>query len=516
MSLSKSVSVLIGGLAAALIAATLFYARQVGWPTDGSVLTFIGLLALIGGGSVAVASVALLSRYDIDLRRLCTYIENLGNNERHRDESLGSSLEELQAAVDDAVGRLHQRIDQLSRSRRDLEFRARLSESERLHTEAVINTQSDGLLILDEFQEVVAINSAGAGILEVNQFDVRNQPLDHAIPSRSFVQTVQGMSAVPSAHGIDATSVEWVKQTQSDSTEARTFELTSAALPMPAFTGDGMGKSRMGTLVTIRDITSTRAADGVRRDFVANVSHELKTPLASIRAYVEMLADGEVKDEATREEFYAIIQSESNRLSRLIENLLQISRIESGVLTPHRELVPLPQVIEQVIDVMKPHARSKHIELVGDTSPVFFPVFADRDLLYQALMNLVNNAVKYTREGGRVEVLINRSDDESSVAIAVRDSGVGIPESDIPRLFDKFYRVADHKKLATGIGLGLNLVKHIVETMHGGNIRVESRLNAGSTFTLTLPLTENEYGSRPVRAGGDPQHEGGPTHEHAG
>jgi two-component system phosphate regulon sensor histidine kinase PhoR len=224
------------------------------------------------------------------------------------------------------------------------------------------------------------------------------------------------------------------------------------------------------------------------------VSHELRTPLSSIKAYVEMLVDGEAADDQTRNEFYNIIQGEANRLSRLIDNVLNIGRIESGMVKVQREHISLPALVHEAVDVMQPQARAKQIELVEVPTPLFFQVFADRDMIYQAILNLVGNAVKYTNPGGKVTVTIGVDEQAHMVQVAVSDTGVGVPPEALGRLFEKFYRVAEHKMMAKGTGLGLNLVKQIVETVHGGKVQVASTPGKGSTFTFSLPMADNSNG----------------------
>jgi two-component system phosphate regulon sensor histidine kinase PhoR len=204
-----------------------------------------------------------------------------------------------------------------------------------------------------------------------------------------------------------------------------------------------------------------------------------------------MLVDGEAPDDETRNEFYNVIQSETNRLSRLIDNMLNINRIESGMVKIHREAFALPTVIKAVADVMQPQARAKQLTLTDKPSPLYYQVHADRDMIYQAALNLVGNAVKYTPEGGSVTLETEVDEYAHQVVVKVTDTGPGIPDEAIPHLFDKFYRVDGHKKLAKGTGLGLNLVKHIVETIHGGAVSVSSEVGVGSTFSFSLPIADD-------------------------
>jgi two-component system phosphate regulon sensor histidine kinase PhoR len=243
-------------------------------------------------------------------------------------------------------------------------------------------------------------------------------------------------------------------------------------------------------VTVLRDVTREKEIADMKSDFVSNVSHELRTPLASINAYIEMLVDGEAPDEQARHRFYDIIQGEANRLSRLIDNILNISRIESGVVRVQREEVSLPTIVRDVMNVMMPQARSKRIGLSESLPASEASVMADKDMIYQAVVNLVSNAIKYTPEGGWVELGVSVDAEALTAELSVRDGGVGIDPKDLPHLFDKFFRVADHKKLAKGTGLGLNLVKQIVESVHGGELRVESEPGRGSAFTFGLPLAD--------------------------
>jgi len=203
---------------------------------------------------------------------------------------------------------------------------------------------------------------------------------------------------------------------------------------------------------------------------------------------VEMLVDGEATDERTRREFYEIIAGEADRLHRLIDNILNISRIESGVVQVVREPLTLSEVARQVLDAVLPHARARGITLADRLEPIYHHVEADRDMIYQAVMNLVSNAIKYTPEGGTVTVSASVDEGRGMAVCEVSDTGVGISSEDLPHVFDKFYRVQGHSRMAKGTGLGLTLVKHIIETVHDGKLSVTSEMGKGSTFRFELPI----------------------------
>jgi two-component system, OmpR family, phosphate regulon sensor histidine kinase PhoR len=238
----------------------------------------------------------------------------------------------------------------------------------------------------------------------------------------------------------------------------------------------------------LHDMTREKEIAQMKNDFVSHVSHELRTPLASIKAYVEMLVDGEAHDEKVRREFYEIIQSEANRLGRLIDNILSISRIESGLVKVNKQPQSLSVILKEALEVIAPQAKTKTITIEERVPPAFYQTSADKDMLYQAVLNLLSNSVKYTPEGGRLTVETHVDEANKRVIARIHDTGVGIPEKDLPFVFDKFYRVENNSRMAKGTGLGLSLVKHIIENVHGGKVFVKSEVGKGSTFGFELNL----------------------------
>jgi len=205
---------------------------------------------------------------------------------------------------------------------------------------------------------------------------------------------------------------------------------------------------------------------------------------------VEMLIDGEADNEKTTREFYEVIQNEANRLGRLIDNILNISRIESGLVKINKQPQSLTVIVKEALEVIGPQAKGKSIQLKEQLTPVFYQTTADKDMLYQAVLNLLSNAVKYTPEGGTITVETLVDESSKKVMTKITDTGVGIPPKDLPYVFDKFYRVEANNRMAKGTGLGLSLVKHIVETVHKGRIILESQVGKGSTFGFELDLHE--------------------------
>ncbi|HHV54312.1 MAG TPA: hypothetical protein GXX55_02510, partial [Firmicutes bacterium] len=248
----------------------------------------------------------------------------------------------------------------------------------------------------------------------------------------------------------------------------------------------GPPAGRPGVVVVFHDITELRRLERVRKDFVTNVSHELRTPLTSVKGFVETLLDGAMNDPVTCRRFLEIINQQAERLVALVNDLLDLSRVESPDIPLRRQAINLNSLAQEVGLTLTPRAESQGLRLELDLEPNLPPVWGDEELLRRLLLNLVDNAIKYTPAGGRVTIR-TRAERSGGLTLAVADTGVGIPKRDLPRIFERFYRVdkARSRQLG-GTGLGLAIVRHIVER-HGATIDVQSEVGAGSTFTVHFP-----------------------------
>jgi two-component system phosphate regulon sensor histidine kinase PhoR len=241
-----------------------------------------------------------------------------------------------------------------------------------------------------------------------------------------------------------------------------------------------------GVVLVFHDITALRRLERIRQEFVANVSHELRTPVASIKGYAETLIDGALDDKEHAMEFLKIIHADADRLARLIDDILHLSKIESGTLKMSLRLCSLKPVVDRVVAGLQRRlgekALSAHIHIAEDVPPVL----ADEDRMAQVFQNLIDNAIKYTPHGGRI--MITGDQRGGLLQIDVQDNGMGIPPEDLPRIFERFYRVdkARSRELG-GTGLGLSIVKHIVQA-HNGEVFVKSTVGEGSTFSVMIPL----------------------------
>jgi two-component system, OmpR family, phosphate regulon sensor histidine kinase PhoR len=348
----------------------------------------------------------------------------------------------------------------LNRMAEELSARLEKLRAERSKLEAVISSMEEGVIPLDPDGRILGVNGAAKEL-----FELRDDP--------------QGLKLweVVRLPGLEeaATKVLRRRTPVTDSFEVGSRVLSVRLSPVT----DGPG-----AVLVAHDITEDRRYDTLRKEFVANVSHELRTPLSVVQGYVETLLDGAVKEEKSALEFLVIIDKNVRRLSAIVSDLLDLSKLESGghVLEPRP--VDIRGLVERVAEAFRPVAARKQQQLAAEVSPGAGSVEADGTLLERALSNLVDNALKYTPERGRIRIW--GGPDGGQVALSVEDNGMGIPEADLPRIFERFYRVdKSRSRDLGGTGLGLSIVKHIVQ-LHGGTISVRST-PAGTTFTLRVP-----------------------------
>ncbi|HKI02074.1 MAG TPA: ATP-binding protein [Thermoanaerobaculia bacterium] len=336
---------------------------------------------------------------------------------------------------------------------------------ERDHLSEILAGMSEGVLVVGPDGRALMLNPAFYRLFDLDG-DFRGRPVLEIIRQPGLARLVEDTLRLGEPQGA---------QLELTSPDRRTLLLASAAL----------SRGERGAVVAVRDTTElTRVAD-MRRDFVANVSHELKTPLAAIRGYAETLRDGALGEPPTARRFTDRILSQCRRLQELLDDLLTLSRME-GVAPPlEREPVDLHAVIRHSVDLLAPAARDKRVEIEVEEEPVP-PIHGDADGLERLLLNLLANAIKYNRPDGKVTLRLSQSGGEA--VLAVSDTGIGIPPESIPRIFERFYRVDKGRaREEGGTGLGLAIVKHVAQA-HGGQVEVESRVGRGSKFTVRLPI----------------------------
>jgi len=382
----------------------------------------------------------------------------------------------INASFDGGSGR----IFELEERAKTLQLQNQLLQRQKKHTEQIIYSIRDAVIVVDEFDKLLIANKSAGRLFRFNFKDARYKPLGELVDSsRSAFVDFLRQSRQSRVHGAR-------REIEFESDERhRTFDCIVSCVC-------DEHQRICGAVAVLHDITREKEISQMKNDFVSHVSHELKTPLASITAYSEMLADGEADDEETRKEFYSVIQNQADRLNRLIEDILNVSRIESGLIKVEKQPVSLTILIEEQLQMIKSYADEKNIKLIREKPIVFDRVYADKDMISQVIVNLLSNAVKYTKPGGSVKAHTQVDDVAKTVKVSVTDTGVGIPEDELEHVFDKFYRAHGSKGQANGTGLGLNLVRQIVEKVHNGRVFADSRVGSGSTFGFELPLAGEE------------------------
>jgi two-component system phosphate regulon sensor histidine kinase PhoR len=348
---------------------------------------------------------------------------------------------------------------------------------------ALLNGLTDPFLLVDSKRRVIFCNSAANTLFGKN------------ITGDDISLYLRQPAALTAMETIQSEGEERDTEITMPGPVVRTFLFRATRLLDPRMPAPPriLARNRYTTAISLHDITHIRHAEQMRADFVANVSHELRTPLASLVGFIETLQGPASKDDAARSRFLGIMQRESARMTRLIEDLLSLSRIELDEYTPPSALVDVAGVLRGLGESMQPRAEKRKAAIELDIAENIPPIMADRDQLIEVFQNLVDNALKYGGDGGTVTVSARRVDSVSqivgpAVVVSVTDEGPGIPAEHIPRLTERFYRVdsARSRELG-GTGLGLAIVKHIVNR-HRGTLTVASKEGAGSTFSVSFPV----------------------------
>ncbi|MDE0208062.1 MAG: ATP-binding protein [Candidatus Tectomicrobia bacterium] len=354
-----------------------------------------------------------------------------------------------------------------------LEEQIRVVTQQRNEQEAILSSMQEGVLALDPQAHVIALNPAAEALLTVPASQARGRTVQEVIRNVGLQRLLT--DALSKA---EPTTGEIVLRGE----EERFVQVTATALR------DAAARD-LGMLVVLNDITQLRWLENIRRDFVANVSHELKTPITSIKGFVETLRDGALADPPQAERFLEIVARHADRLNAIIEDLLSLSRLEQANQAAEipRPVVQLSPILEAAVLDCSAKAAARQITILPSCAAGLF-VEAKAPLLEQAIVNLLDNAISYSNPAGTVWLTARRGDVE--VCIDVRDEGIGIAPEHVSRIFERFYRTDRARDRASGgTGLGLAIVKHIVQ-IHDGYVDVNSDVGQGSTFSLRLPLPE--------------------------
>jgi len=409
-----------------------------------------GLLGLAVATGLSLVASHLMSRA---LRRLVDNARSLSAGHQSR----------IDIASQDELGRL---AGSFNRLYEELQQTLATLAAERGRFETVLQSMSEAVLVLDAHQHVTMVNPAVLSLLRLPSSPV-GRPLLEAVELPDVEELAkQGLRG--------AASLEFAL---SDSPPRR---ILARAMPLQT-TG--------GTVIAMHDVTEMRRLETVRKDFVANVSHELRTPVSIIRANAETLLDGALEDPERARSFVEALHRNSERLSRIISDLLDLSRVEAGRFKFELVAVPLDHAVERAVEAVEPKADERNVAIEVSVSPGLEAV-ADAKALDQILLNLLDNSIKYTPEGGHVAVRVEERG--GSVRIEVQDDGPGIKPEHRARIFERFYRIdPGRSRDMGGTGLGLAIVKHFAESMCG-HVGVEPAFPRGSIFWLTLPVADDE------------------------
>jgi len=422
---------------------------------QGRLATSLALAALVAGLAILVTSLWLDRRLFQPLSRLIADA---------RDIAAGRAAR-VQVPDEDELAALALALNRLAAT---AEEQFEVVRKERDQLRQILASMSEGVLVVGPDGRALMINPAFYRLFDLKG-DFAGRPVLEIIRHPRFARLIDDTlrRGEPQSGQIELATPE-----------RRTLLLASSPLTLGG---------HHGAVVATRDTTDlTRVAD-MRKDFVANVSHELKTPLAAIRGYAETLRDGALEELTTARRFTDRIVSQCRRLQELLDDLLTLSRLEGVAPALEREPVALGAVVHRAVELISAVAREKQVEIAIETGEEPLPpVLGDPDGLERLVLNLLDNAIKYNRPEGRITLRLSRSDGEA--VLEVIDTGIGIPPESIPRLFERFYRVDKGRaREEGGTGLGLAIVKHVAQT-HGGQVEVESRIGQGSTFRVRLPL----------------------------
>jgi two-component system phosphate regulon sensor histidine kinase PhoR len=381
-----------------------------------------------------------------------------------RKFSEGDFSRRIFQAPGDEIGELAATLNKMAQ---DIENKIKEAGAQNQKITAILNSMIEGVIVVDKSGCVISVNHTVEKMFGISAQEAKGRFLLETVRNNDISEALSRVLETAEPISAEISLVLPVR---------RIFQINAA----PVFDN----KSVAGCLAVIHDITEIRRLETMRKDFVANVSHELKTPLTSIKGFVETLLEGALEDPAHNRDFLKIIQEHAGRLDHLVSDLLSLSYLESKEAVFERKSFDINRQTEDVLSGFKAQLKKKRITIVNGL-PKGLLINGDQEKINQVLTNLIDNAIKFNKENGSVKIVSQEAGGQ--VKIVVEDSGAGIPAKDLPRIFERFYRVdkARSRELG-GTGLGLSIVKHIVE-LHSGNVGVESAEGLGSKFWFTIP-----------------------------
>jgi len=389
-------------------------------------------------------------------------------------------LSRLLGDLENSLGFLREKLSKMEEGQAELSGRLGAMAFRVKQFEKILDSVNFGIIMTDLNDNVTHVNEYWLRLLGKGRGEVLDQPLAEAVADDEIAlfaaQKWSGRQPSVGAH---------LEKSFTQVSPSETYRLTLT----PIYDAEG---STIGKTIFVHNVTAEKTAERTRQEFIAHVAHELKTPLATIKSYNEMLMDGEIEDREMKKEFYNTINDETNRLAGLINNLISLSKIQMGGLSIERGLVQTDWLFNDCLAAVEAPAYDKNIAIERVVPDNFPQILGDKEMLKVAIINILNNAVKYTPEGGRIKFSLQ--DQGDSVVFEVADTGYGIAKDDQPHIFDQFYRSANPDIAdQTGSGLGLAITQEIVR-LHSGEIEVQSEPGRGTQFSITLPREEYQIG----------------------
>jgi len=357
----------------------------------------------------------------------------------------------------------------LSQTASELDRTIKTLTDERNRSAAILTSMQEGVIVVDNAQRVTFCNAAFRQAAGVANQGWENRPILELIRHSDLLSMIQqALTEKKVVHG----------EIVVGSVRTRSFDVTSTPVQSEA--------AKTGAVMVLHDITEIRRLERARRDFVANVSHEFRTPLTAIQGFAETLLEGALEDAGNRRRFIEIIYDHARRLARLTDDLLRLAQVEAGKLNLEFRPFNVSEIVQPCLETSRIKAAQKDLQLDLENADSLPRLTGDLRCLQGVLQELLDNAIRYSSPGGRI--VIKTGLKESDVIIAVSDTGIGIPKADQDRIFERFYRTDPARSRESGgTGLGLSIAKHMIEA-HGGKIRVDSEVGKGSTFTIFLPI----------------------------
>ncbi len=330
---------------------------------------------------------------------------------------------------------------------------------------AILSNIADGVIMTDSKTRIILANPASEHLFNFQQNKAIEKPLIEVLLNYEIDELLK-----------KCINTGQERKAQIDTTGGKFLMVIAVPLKTNKISG---------ALLLFQDLTEMRGLQTMRREFVGNISHELRTPLAAIKAIIETLQDGAIKDSTVAEDFLNRVNLEVDSLTQMVNELIELSRIETGKTHLNMEPVNLNQEIQEAVSHLSPQAERKSVSLVLQLNGGLPLVLADRERLQQVIINIVHNAIKFTPSQGKITIQSDATD--NSIMVHVSDTGIGISRDDLPHIFERFFK-ADKSRSNSGSGLGLAIAKHIVQA-HNGKIWVQSQEGQGSTFSFSIPLS---------------------------